>query len=107
MQLLSGNTTLTNQRFDNFSKEIADLKESLGFTQDETEEKFSKLNLKISTMERNLFSLKKDIKIIQTTKPSRAIEIENKLVDLEDRSRINNLRIKWNKRGKKRNLGRV
>ena len=52
-------------------------------------------------MERNLFSLKKDIKIIQTTKPSRAIEIENKLVDLEDRSRSNNLRITWNKRGKK------
>ena len=44
-------------------------------------------------MERNLFSLKKDIEVIQTTKPSWAIEIENKLVDLEDRSRRNNFRI--------------
>ena len=35
----------------------------------------------------------KDIDIIQTTKPSWAIGIENKLVDLEDRSRRNNLRI--------------
>ena len=42
---------------------------------------------------KNLFSLKKDIDIIQTTKPSWGINIENKLVDLEDRSRRNNLRI--------------
>ena len=57
MQLISGNTTLINQRLDNLSKEIADLKESPEFTQ-ETEEKFSKLNEKLTSMERNLFSLK-------------------------------------------------
>ena len=45
------NTTLANQRLDNLSKE------SLEFTQEETEEKFNKLNEKISTMERNLVSL--------------------------------------------------
>ena len=93
MQLISGNTTLTDQRLDNLSKEIADLKESLEFTQEETEGKFSTLNEKISIMEMNLFNHKKDIDIIQTTKPSWAIDIENKLVDLEDRSRRNNLRI--------------
>ena len=100
MQLISGNTTLTNQRLDNLSKEIADLKESLEFTQEETEGEFSKLNEKITSIERNLFSLKKDIEVIQTTKPSWAIEIENKLVDLEDRSRRNNLRINGIKEGK-------
>ena len=63
---------------------------SLEFTQEETEGKFNKLNEKITTLERNLFSLKKDIEVIQTTKPSWAIEIENKLVDLKDRSRRNN-----------------
>ena len=93
MQLISGNTTLTNQRLDNLSKEIEDLKENLEFTQEETEEKFNKLNEKIATMERNLFSLKKDIEVIQTTKPSWTIEIKNKLLHLEDRSRRNNLRI--------------
>ena len=93
MQLISGNTTPTNQRLDNLSKEIADLKESLEFTQGETEGKFNTLNEKISKKEKNLFSLKKDIDIIQTTKPSWAIDIENKLVELEDRSRRNNLRI--------------
>ena len=100
MLLISGNTTLTNQRLDNLSKKIADLKENLEFTQEETEGKFRKLNEKISTMEKNLFSLKKDIDIIQTTKPSWAIDIENKLVDLEDRSRRNILRINGIKVGK-------
>ena len=93
MQLISGNTTLTNQRLDNLSKEIADLKESLEFTLEETEGKFSKLNEKITSMERNLFGFKKGIEVIQTTKPSGAREIENKLVVLEDRSRRNSLRI--------------
>ena len=70
MQLISGNTTLTNQRLDNLSKGMKDLKEILEFTQEETAEKISKLNEKITSMERNLFSLKKDIEVIQTTKPS-------------------------------------
>ena len=100
MHSISGNLTLTNRRHDNLTKEIANLKESLKFTQEETEGKFNKLNEKITSMERNLFSLKKDIEVIQTTKPSRAIEIENKLVDLEDRSRRKNLRINGIKEGK-------
>ena len=99
--------TLTNHRLDNLSKEIADLKESLEFTQEETEGKFSKLNEKITSMEGNLFSLKKDIDVIQTTKPSWAKEIKNELVDLEDRSRRNNLRINGIKEGKTRSLGKV
>ena len=99
-QLISGNTTLTNQRLDNFSKEIADLKESLEFTQKGTKGKFNKLNEKITTTEKNLFSLKKDMEVIQTTKSSWAREIKNKLVDLEDRSRRNNLKFNGIKEGK-------
>lgn len=72
MQLTS-NTTLIN----NFSKEIAGLKRSLEFTEEETEEKFNNIIDKISTMERNLFRLKKNIKVIRTTKPGWALEIEN------------------------------
>ena len=37
------------------------------FTQEETKRKFNKLNEKITSVERNLFSLKKDIEVIQTT----------------------------------------
>ena len=77
MQLISGNTTLKNRRLDNLSKEIAGLKESLKFTQEEIEGKFNELNETITPTVRNLFSLKKDIEVIQTTKPSWAIEIEN------------------------------
>ena len=55
MQLISGSTTLTNQRLDNLSKEIAGLKESLEFTQEKTKEKLNKINETISTVERNLF----------------------------------------------------
>ena len=72
MQLTS-NTTLIN----NFSKEIAGLKGSLEFTEEETEEKFNNIIDKISTMERNLFRLKKNIKVIRTTNPGWALEIEN------------------------------
>ena len=49
---------------------------------------------------KEMFSLKKDTEVIQTTKPSWAIEIKNKLLHLEDRSRRNNSRIngiKWGK----------
>ena len=44
MQLISGNTKLKNQRFNILSKEITGLKESLELTQEETEEKFNKIN---------------------------------------------------------------
>ena len=37
MQLISGNKTLTNQRLENLTKEITDLKESLEFTLEKTE----------------------------------------------------------------------
>ena len=58
-------------------------------------------------MERNLFSPNKDIEGIQTAKPSWVIEIRNKSLDLDNRSRRNNLRSNGIKEGKKRNQGRV
>ena len=46
------------------------------FTQEETKRKFNKLNEKITSVERNLFSLKKDIEVIQTTIPIWAIKMK-------------------------------
>ena len=46
------------------------------FTQEETKRKFNKLNEKITSVERNLFSLKKDIEFIQTTIPIWAIKMK-------------------------------
>ena len=42
MQLISGNTTLTNQRLDNLSKEIAGRIESLEFAQEETQKNLTR-----------------------------------------------------------------
>ena len=51
MQIISGNKAQTNKRLHNLSKEIAGLKESLEFTQKDTEEKFNQIIEEISTME--------------------------------------------------------
>ena len=68
MQLISG---LKNQTLDCLSKEIADLKESLEFTQEKTEGKFNKLNEKISTMEKKICSAsRKTLKSIKEEKKS-------------------------------------
>ena len=49
------------------------------FTQEETKRKFNKLNEKITSVERNLFSLKKDFVVIQTTISSWVIKMKTKL----------------------------
>ena len=68
MQLISG---LKNQILDYLSKENADLKESLEFTQEKTEGKFNKLNEKISTMEKKICSASRQtLKSIKEEKKS-------------------------------------
>ena len=49
--------------------------------------------MKVQILEKELSSTKEDVRVIQTTEPTRELEIRRKLVDLEDRSRRNNLRI--------------
>ena len=61
MQLISGNTAQTSETLDNLSREIEDLQEFLELTEEQTKGKFNTLNEKIITIERSLFSLKKDI----------------------------------------------
>lgn len=41
IELISGNTTLTNQRSDNLSKKVNDLKESLQTTQNDIEDRIT------------------------------------------------------------------
>ena len=47
----------------------------------------------MQSLEKEVSSTKEDIRVIQTTEPTWALEIRRKLVDLEDRSRRNNLRV--------------
>ena len=46
---------------------------------------------KIQKLEEKINLMKEELHVIQTTKPSWAIETDAKLIDLEDRSRQNNL----------------
>ena len=47
---------------------------------------------KIQKLEEKVNQMKEELHVIQTIKPSWAIETDAKLIDLEDRSRRNNLR---------------
>ena len=81
LALIYGNNSLTNQCLDSLSKNIKDLKESLKFSKNGYDE-----------LEEAINQMKEELHVIQTTKPSWAIETDTKSVDLADRSRRNNLR---------------
>ena len=73
--------------------DVEDFKESPSFPQKHIDQKFLNINEKVQNLERELNSIKEDVGVIQTTEPTRELEICRKLVDLEDTSRRNNLRI--------------
>ena len=68
-------------------RDVEELKESLSFTQNDIDQRFSNRNEKVQSLEKVLSSTKEDVGVIQI------LEIRRKLVDLEDKSRRNNLRI--------------
>ena len=80
--------SLTSEKTD-----VEELKESLSFTQNNVDHRFSSLNEKVRSLEIELPSAKQDLGVKKTTEPTWALEIRRKLVDLEDRSRRNNLRM--------------
>ena len=73
--------------------DVEDFKESPTFTQKHIEQKFLNINEKVQNLEKELSLIKEDVGVIQTTEPTRESEICRKLMDLEDRSRRNNLRV--------------
>ena len=91
LALISGNNSQTSQRLDNLSKDINNLKESLEFSQNRCDDKFKNIGDKIQKLEEKINLIKEELHVIQTTKPSWAIETDAKLIDLEDPSQ-NNLR---------------
>ena len=98
LDLISGHQTLLKQSLDQLcdsltsvKTDVEELKESLSFTQDNMEQRFSNKNEKVQSLEKELSSTKEDTGIIQTTEPTWALEISRKLVDLEDRSKRENL----------------
>ena len=72
-------------------KDVEELKEHLSFTQNDIDQRFSNTDEKLQSLEKELSSTKEDVAVIQTTEPTWALEIRRKLVNLQDRSRRNNL----------------
>ena len=64
LALISGNNSLTNQRLDNLSKDINDLKESLEFSQNEYDDKFKNMGDKTQKLEERITLMKEKIHII-------------------------------------------
>ena len=87
-KLISDNNIIINQRLDNISKELNKVKTSIQVTDNNLlkhAEEIKKLNAKSKTIKTNEETLK--------TLISRTEIIQNKITDLENRSRRNNLRI--------------
>ena len=100
LDLISRHQALLKQRLDQLydsltsvKKDVEELKEGLSFTQNDIDQRFSNINEKVQSLEEELSSTKEDVRVIQTTEPTWALDIPRKLVDLEDRSTRNNLRI--------------
>ena len=65
--------------------DVEELKESLSFTQSDIDHRFSNVNEKLQSLEKELLSTKEDVGIIETTEPIWALEIQRKLVNFENR----------------------
>ena len=64
LALISGNNSLTNQRLDNLSKDINDMKESLKFSQNEYDDKFKNVGDKIQNLEEKINLMEKELRVI-------------------------------------------
>ena len=98
LNLVSGHQALLKQKLDQLcdsltsvKTDVEELKESLIFTQNDIDQRFSNIEEKVQGLEKELSSTKMGVSVIQTTEPTWALEIRRKLVDLEDTSRRNNL----------------
>ena len=83
-----------DQLFDSLTSvktDFEEFKESISFTQNDTDQWFSNINEKVESLVTEVTSTNKDVGVIQTAEPTWALEIRRKLVDLEGRSRRNNL----------------
>ena len=94
LDLISGHQALLKQSLDQLCNILTSVTSVLlSFTQNNIDQRFSNINEKVQSLEKELSSTKEDLGVIQMIEPTWALEIRRKLVDLEDRSRRNNLRV--------------
>ena len=83
--LIKSNLKATNERLDNIAAEMGKLSKSIEYTQSQLDEELGNVKKDITRLENNIKSIKKDL-----LDPD---YVSVKLVELEDRSRRNYLRI--------------
>ena len=100
LDLVSGHQALLKQNLDQHcdsltseKTDLEELKESLSFNLNDVNQRFSNINENVQSLKKELISTKEDVVVMQTTELTWSLKFRRKLVDLEDRSRRNNLRI--------------
>ena len=89
--IISANTKITNDRIDMLNKKIDDFQESLEFTEKQLNDKINDVEEKLNTKITSLEDKTKDIDMASIN--GELLKLRNKVIDLEDRSRRNNLRM--------------
>ena len=84
-EMINASIKDTNDRLDKISQDVSDLKQSLEFTQDKVKNEIDSINTKVKNLEKNVKVIEEDLLYPE--------DVSSKLIELEDRSRRNNLRI--------------
>ena len=84
-EMINDNIKVTNDRLDRISQDVTDLKRSLGFKQEQLKEEINKIKKDLKDLDKNINEVQQDL-----LDPK---YVSSKLIELEDRSRRNNLRI--------------
>ena len=99
INIISGNFEITMKEINDLKAEVSDLKDSLEFTENVIEKKVEKLETELD----NLKDKVQDIWDYQIDPDY----IQHKLIELEDRSRRNNIKNRWHRRGARENVGDI
>ena len=83
--MITDNIEVTNDRLDRILQDVADLKQSLEFTQEQMKEEINKIKKDLEDLDKNINEVQQDLLDSKY--------VSSKLIELEDRSRRNNLRI--------------
>ena len=91
-QIIENNLVITKQEIGKLQEEIKDLKKSIEFTENVLEEKVAKVEQNVCELQGKFKKVEEDVTYMNDYIED-AENIHNKLVELEDRSRRNNIRM--------------
>ena len=91
-KIIENNLVITKQEIGKLREEINDLKKSIEFTENVLEEKVAKVEQNVCELQGKFKKVEEDVTYMNDYIED-AENIHNKLVELEDRSRQNNVRI--------------